>query len=302
MNKTPIILITALYRFDNLVHLAKDLNIYYDEFNKYLDIYWVICKDVYNGHGDLTPFFDYVKNTNIYWTMYDSGTPNETNYGGALFNLPLQDFVSANNIDNPFVYVFDDDNILHPNFFPTFKLYQDNNFFNKDVIVLNCVFDEGYVKPFFTHSINLYNEKEEFIDGMNIVDPSAVIIRYNILSKYNFYDSEFSYDFHWLVYLLDNETINDNVLTNAEDLAMCCNLGCAYASRNAYHNHLNPIKDTSQIDIYKNKKAKDIIIDVNISERYDKQHERTLNIPILSAKTKNKIMKLIRQDIEKGLS
>ena len=229
--------------------------------------------------------------------MYDSGKPNQKNYGGSLYNQPLKNFVESYNINNPFVYIFDDDNLIHPNLFPTLKLFQQINFDNKEIIVLNCVFQEGYIKPLYERNINVIN-KHGWIDGMNVVDPSATLLRYSIIKKYGMYVDDPAYDYKWLLPLMSAELENNNILTNL-DFYRNKVIDSLCGIRNAYHNHLYSIKDTTNIDLYKDINLDDIIIDINISKRYDKQpYPKTLDIPILSNENKEKIKQIIYNEIE----
>lgn len=297
--KPSLILLTALYRFDNLLLLAKIVKKYVYDYSHFLDIHWLICKDAYNGVGNLDEFFEYIsqpEQQNINWTMYDSGTPAKENYGGALFNIPLQDYVeNFKNLNNPWIYILDDDNILHPNIFETLKIFIYENR-NEEVILLNCRFDEGFVRMFNKDNLNIPG-RSGWIEGIHMADPSCVIMKYNIIKKHGFVSDEFYYDFHWLGELINKELSENNIFT-AQELVVYLDKFYFAEVVNSYHNHLNFIKDDKKINEIEEKGLNNICIDINFISKYTKSIFKTANFPILSTKAKEKIINIIKDEIK----
>lgn len=299
--RDTLILMTGVLRFDNLKTIAKVINKYYDTWNELYDIYWLICKDQYNGFGDLDSVVNYLKTTNIKYEIINTGKPNQPNYGGDLFNEPLEQFITSHNLDNPWIYVLDDDNIPHANLFGTFYLYTlfCKSVVNKDILLLNILFGPGYTKIISSTLLNSYNEKYNFTDGMCCADPSSVIMRYSIIKKHGMFAPGTDYDYSWLYFVMDKEKDNIcywNYLSRGDVPA-------------AYHNHALPIIDTKNIDEYSNINKNDINIDINLSkiltndDIYElnymtRKEPMPVNIPILSDESKQKIIDIIYSEIQ----
>ena len=300
MNQT-IIFITALYRYDNLVYMAKNINKINEKWKDKYNIIWLICKDVYNGYGNLDNFFDYISTVkDLTWQMYDSGKPNQKNYGGSLFNLPLKDLVTNWKLENPWVYVYDDDNLIHQNLMYTLDLYYQMKK-TEQILVLNIMFDEGYTKILNNDNVNcgkkyLDNNIIPWIDGMFIVDPSAVILKYSIIEKYNFYAEESTYDFNWLFHIINTE------LKYFNNIVFSHYLFSEYSKKsntliNSYHNLLTNIQNNEIYD----KSINDIdntSIDIMFSN-----YNSNINIhkPVLSNNAKLKIIEILKEDNENFL-
>ena len=281
-----LILITAAYRLDNLLQIAKSININYDKYNEIFNIYWLICKDQYNGFGNIQKTIEYLNTTNIKYDIIDSGLPNQKNYGGDLFNYPLQNFVKDNNLNNPWIYILDDDNIVHPNLYKIFNICLKNDFYNKEIITTINKWDLGHNRE-INKEIFLLQNTNGLVQEWFLFDPSSVILKYNIVQKYNFYSNEFLYDFNWL---------NFKVLINEQDNIIWFNeYEYSYGRHivGTYHNGLinneNINELTNNID--------NLNIDILLSNL---DIERPQNIPILKKETKEKILELIKQDINEN--
>ena len=303
--KETLILITGLYRFDNLKLIAKFVNKYYKKWSDVFDIHWIIAKDQYNGFGNMDNAVEYLKTTNIQYEIINAGKPNQKNYGGSLFNEPLKLYTEKHQLKDPWIYILDDDNILHPNLFPTlYNCYKNGYYGGRQMIILNIKFDEGHVKLISRALHNAANENR-FCDGMGLIDPSALLMRYSLIQKYGGYTTDSSYDFTWLFKLSDIERKANNILYYHDDKL---GLQCA-----AYHNHLNPIKDNERIDRFKPFGIDNINIEVNLTQISTKNDVETdnyshwykegmvqaLDVPIITNETKQKIFDLIYEEINK---
>ena len=284
--KETLILITAALRLDNLIHIAKSINKYYNDYTKYFDIYWIICKDQYNGFGSLDNAIKYLNDTNIQYKIYNSGKPSQKNYGGDLFNEPLISFVDEYNLDNPWVYILDDDNIIHPRLFKVFKICCENDFYgNKEIISTINKWHCGHNREISADSIFRPINKTNFIDEWGLHDPSQVILRYSIIKKYNYYDCNELYDFYWLnIPILFKELENNNIIF--------------YNDYDAHGRHIvssyhNGLVTKEQINNFLNENISDINIDILLQTD---NVELPQNIPILNDNIKHKIIKLIKEE------
>ncbi len=285
--KETLILLTACYRFDNLLYIAKSININYDLYNNDFNIIWLICKDNNNGYGDIDKAIDYLKTTNIHYYIKDSGKPNQKNYGGDMFNLPLISLVNELSLDNPWIYILDDDNIVHPNIYKIFKLCLDNNFYDdKQAIATINKWNLGHNREMYEANY-LINDRNSFIQEWHILDPSAVILRYSIVQKYGMYSNDFLYDFYWLNLIVLSNEGNNIIWPNMYENSFGRHIVGSY--HNGLVNNYEQIKelvdklDTTAMDI--------LLSNLDI--------ECPQNIPILSLEAKEKIINIIKEDILK---
>ena len=51
--KETLILLTGALRLDNLINIGKSINLHYDKYKDNFNIIWLICKDQYNGYGNI---------------------------------------------------------------------------------------------------------------------------------------------------------------------------------------------------------------------------------------------------------
>ncbi len=223
--------------------------------------------------------------TNIDYIIKDSGLPNQKNYGGDLFNIPLQEVIAERNLDDAWVYVMDDDNVLHPNLFYTFNKIINNHNIEEIYggIILTKKSMTGHVHEMHYHSICHPSTDNNIISIFNIPDPSQCILRYSFIKNNGFIPGEVNYDYKWFM---------PNI-RNYKDQFIYYNDYNGWFSDmiNAYHNNLRHLED---IEKYINDfNYKETYIDVAI------QNEDTnpLNFPILKKETQEKILELIKEDL-----
>ena len=283
--KETLILITAALRLDNLIDVGKSINLHYDKYKDNFNIIWIICKDQYNGYGNIDSCIDYLNTTNIDYIIKDSGLPNQKNYGGDLFNIPLQEVIAERNLDDAWIYVMDDDNVLHPNLFYTFNKIINNH--NIDAIYGGIILTKksisGHVHEMYYHSICHPSTDNNIISIFNIPDPSQCILRYSFIKNNGFIPGEVNYDYKWFI----------SNIRNYKDQFIYYNDYNGWFSDmiNAYHNNLRHLEDIEKyIDDFN---YKETYIDVTI------QNEDThpLNFPILKKETQEKILELIKEDL-----
>ena len=284
--KETLILLTGAMHLDNLIDVGKSINLHYDKYKDNFNILWLICKDQYNGYGNIDSFIHYLSATNIDYVIKDSGLPNQKNYGGDLFNIPLQEVITERNLNDAWIYVMDDDNVLHPSLFYTFnKIINNHNIdtANKYGIILTKRSMTTHVHEMHYHSICYPSTDENIISIFNIPDPSQCILRYSFIKNNGFIPGEVNYDYKWYI---------PNILNNKDKFIYYNDYNGWFSDMiNAYHNNLRHLED---IEKYINDfNYKETYVDVAI------QNEDThpLNFPILKKETQAKILKLIKEDL-----
>lgn len=201
---TDILLVTAILRTENLIHIAKSI---VKAFKDETEIHpvWVMCFDQFNAN--MSPLI--IKKTEVYclennltYVMYYQGDEGKKNYGGTLMNAPLEDLKEKVYKDsNPLVYVLDDDNIIHPNFVHYIK---NNCLDNENTHWLNMIDEFG------THRFVRYADRLAFLngtgnnEGYRIIhpcascDPSQVVIRLNTLLNIGGFGNAIDYDYQFM--------------------------------------------------------------------------------------------------------
>ena len=286
--KETLILLTGSCRYNNLYTLAKLTVKEINKYNDMIDIYWLICLDQYNGSGDITMFENYLKDNNIRYKICYSGKPNQVNFGGDLFNQPLYDFVIDNNLPNAWFYILDDDNIIHPRLFTSFLKCSENEFFgNKEIITFINKWDCGHNREIDDYLITYKSDKTPRLEWF-LFDPSQVIIKYSIFSKYKGIGGGILYDFYWLNYpVIEEEFKNDNVIFYKD-----YNGGYGKHIVTSYHDGLIPL---SKIEPFNNENIEDISFDILMQ---NDNIDTPLNVPVLKTETKKKILQLINADYQ----
>lgn len=291
--KEQLILIIAAYRFDNLISIMKNINRYYEKYSNKIDIYIVICKDKINGYGDFDSTYKYLINSSINWLAVDSGHIKHTdhftgNFGGDTLNVPLIYAVEEYfKLDNPWVYILDDDNIVHHDFFDMYiyaiEMMKVNEDY-KDILIMNMALQDGLIKEIYEYALVDEHLNSHWSGWSEMADPSQVVLRYNIIKKYGYYGSGFYYDFDWLNNnLLYHEKQNNNIFYYsklANHIVSC------------YHNGLYNKEDLQQ---YIDSNIEDINIDLHI-QNAKLNTDRHL-FTVLSDVSKKKILEIIKDEV-----
>ena len=266
--KETLILLTGTCRYDNLYALSKLTIKEIHKYNDVIDIYWLICLDSYNGSCNIELFEKSLIDNNIKYKICYSGKPNQSNYGGDLFNI------------------LDDDNIIHPRLISSFIKCANNNFYgDKEIITFINKWDCGHNREIDDYMITYKSDKEPRLEWF-LFDPSQVIIKYSIIQKYNGIGCGILYDFYWLNYpVIDEEFKNDNVIFYKD-----YDNGYGKHIVTSYHNGLIQL---NKINNFNNKNTDDICFDLLIQHN---DIDTPLNIPIFKKETKEKILQLIIKD------
>jgi hypothetical protein len=190
-SRNTLILLTAGLRLDKLYNIALSINNNINKLNN-TDLIWLICIDQYNGKGDYDDAIEYCKSNGITVFWIGSGLSNQPNYGGDIFNEPLRQLESKFNFDDTstWIYILDDDNIVHPNLFLTF-----NDIINCGsqyrIAWTNYIIEDGRIPDVRRANALGIDKSNRYC---NLPDPSCLFIRLDKLHEVGYWKGEMCYD------------------------------------------------------------------------------------------------------------
>lgn len=213
-----LFILTGLYKgLSNLPQLFGSIKTAIESLDKsQLDIWqfkWIIIIDRNSGYyySDILNKFKVLntyeldqKTTNLNVCItYGSSNTTEPHYGGDIFNHFLLHGVEDTSDrfspgqDNDWVYILDDDNIMHPFLLQALSRCTDKlQDGHKDpwLIWTTCKLSTGMIRECNDAEAYLpdYNE---WISSHRMMDPSQVLVRYKLLKAVGFYKSGHDYDF-----------------------------------------------------------------------------------------------------------
>lgn len=300
-----LILATAALRLNNLYEIANSIDYAYNFNKEYLDnivISWCICVDKYNADlTDLDNIVEFIKkklSDKIFITIIRSGKENQKNYGGDMFNAPieytvkcLKDFLKTD-VHN-WIYVLDDDNILHPHLLRAYAGMLHNMPENYSMMWLTKIRHTGMVDSPYSKYVLDYAKKCDSLPSYLCPDPSQIIFEYEkIISKYGEMPGGSDYDYKWYVPIVIRELNEGNVVISNEyffkedeDKNIIFNGDKILATHNCIRN-LSALSDDSSKEVMYVNISKDLL---NESNTYF----------ILSEEIRDKIKELIKEDIGK---
>lgn len=160
---------------------------------------WIICPDKYHNADDFTSIVEKCKeyseeNPWFGWFLYPSGKDQDENYGGDIFNEPLKNILPYYENENTWVYVLDDDNTINPLMGEIVNKSIDiAEQYSKKCICFNMLYEDGVLAPYVDKYFNIVT-KEGRTAHYQIVDPSQLLIKSNLLIERGGYPSGFDYD------------------------------------------------------------------------------------------------------------
>ena len=199
---TKIILLTALTRVKNLPTMLDSIKRSFGATEKErlengFDLLWVIVKDKYNCDGDISVFYEQLFNEGIGFYGFECGKEGQKNYGGNMYNEPLEwlfKHYCVNGTD-PWIYIFDDDNIIHP-LLPYFLKNAEEKFPSKKAIWLHYEGQDGQKRITYKFTAFLY---VPYCDGSNFLinnpDPSCIIVKSSVYKEIFPLDGRVDYDY-----------------------------------------------------------------------------------------------------------
>ena len=195
-----LILLTGAYRLNNL-HQSFDSICENFANRKDVHVTWVICVDNFNKVGNIEPIIEKCKKACSdfgmgYW-ICPSGKEGQPNYGGDLYNNALK-WVKENHFkdSDPWVYIFDDDNIIHPAFANSLTYVIDKSEeTGKDIIWFTKSQMEGFITPASkrkSYAFKKYSNGEQ--EATDLPDPSQLLMKYSTIEELGFFVGGLEYD------------------------------------------------------------------------------------------------------------
>lgn len=191
---------------------------------------WVLCYDKYNCNTDISYIIDECKkyqeeNSAFGWFLCPTGKPNQKNYGGDLFNAPLEYVSGFYEEDELWVYVLDDDNMIMPAMgsLMDYALNKaDEN--NKNCILFNIVREDGTLAPMGIDYLWLKDSQNGVSPYYTTIDPSQIIIKKELIDNLGGYNVGYNYDitiWRFLIHEGQNNILFADYLLNMMHLCNC---------------------------------------------------------------------------------
>ena len=219
---TDLILLTAISRPKNVDKMIRNIKEMTEMFFDKVRMKWVVCLDVYNTNDeDGKIILQKLNESGLDFALYDSGKPNQKNFGGDMYNIPLHDtynrYYKEQGID-PWIYILDDDNyIIRPGIDQL--VYVDTNLKEFSLIASNYFLtDPG--------NMGIFGKNNFLVIGacnyaINNPDPSAVFFKYSVFDEFGDFNGGVDYDFTSVRVMFFNN-MHRTFLTGNHSSQICC--------------------------------------------------------------------------------
>ena len=195
-----LILLTGAYRLNNL-HQSFDSICENFANRKDVHVTWVICVDQFNKIGNIEPIIEKCKKACSdfgmgYW-ICPSGKEGQPNYGGDLYNGALKWVKEKQFKDcDPWVYIFDDDNIICPAFANSLTyVIGKSEETGKDIIWFTKSQMEGFLIPASKRKSYAFKQyKDGTRESTELPDPSQLLMKYSTIEEIGFFVGGLEYD------------------------------------------------------------------------------------------------------------
>ena len=221
-----LILITAVLRTNNLYYILENLKTVFEKYKESIEPMWVLCFDKYNSDiksFDVQDIIDKCVKYDIRISLYYQGESGHANYGGALFNNPLQDLKNHYyQNSNPFLYVLDDDNIISTSF-PEYLLKISND--KQHILWWTNMVDEFGSQFFSRHADALAyregkpgtkNEHFRVIHPCASLDPSGMITTLDFVLSVGGFAAKRDYDYDFMNKVCFKKEYEDRISYQAD--------------------------------------------------------------------------------------
>lgn len=176
-----LILITGSIRVNALKQIRD--SIIYSLRPHMIEFTWLICKDrkVKESNQFYDDFVEECKKFGVNAVWYPGGSSTKKNYGGDIMREPLLAFKKDRPKlfqSDPWIYVLDDDNILHPLFGYTFRITSnvaENN--GRKIIWLNKIRETGFTDDAYRETAMTSGARGNYWVMNTMPDPSQIILR-----------------------------------------------------------------------------------------------------------------------------
>lgn len=185
-----------------------------------IDFTWLICKDRKVKESDqfYNDFIEESKQLNVNAVWYPGGSDTKKNYGGDIMREPLlklRDDYPLLFESDPWIYVLDDDNIIHPLFGYTFKITSElaeNK--GRKIIWLNKMRETGFTDDAYRETAITSGIGGTYWVMNTMPDPSQIILRSSLFeSNFILLTGGLDYDYNSYV-LICNNHMNEILFQN----------------------------------------------------------------------------------------
>lgn len=271
-----LILITAVLRTQNLFYILENLKTVLIPYKDKIEPMWALCFDKYNADINQDVVKKITKScvdAGIRISIYYQGEKDKENYGGALFNLPLQDLKNHNyQTSDPFIYILDDDNILSTSF-PKYLISISTDY-SHQIWWTNMVDEHG--SQYFSRNADALafrngkpgtvNENYRIIHPCASLDPSGMITKLNFVLSTGGFASRRDYDYAFMNKIYYDSNFENMISFQGDDPWL--RNGRFYSST-TYHNALVKRSDIDEtIADIKPDTPEDSYIKVHVGENH----------------------------------
>lgn len=287
-----LILLTAAMDYENLLKILPIIESKQKKFPN-INILWVICRDIYNGKGNIEKVVKALFKSRLQWVMYDSGKEGQKNYGGDMYNIPLFDILEKRykNAD-PWIYILDDDNILTDRMFYALENTYDKS--QKRIIWMHYLRSCGCIcKVIPSESFDMAWHNGTLYYKFN-PDPSALLFRSSIYKEYGGFLGGGNYDY---------TSCREMCLYYYKEILFDDYYDTRYTT---FHNGLRSNEQIKEAEEYLETKSTESYLFIQINNNdgtcftldgtAGKYADTSIAIPILKTDTMKKIISIIKEE------
>ena len=201
---SDIILLSAITRPKNLPVMAESVRRVFgetesDRTENGFNITWIVVRDRYNCKGSLDEVKSGLDGCGIEFSITESGIEGKKNYGGDLFYEPLSELfrTKLDNGEDPWIYIFDDDNIIHP-LMPYILKKAEHMYPGRKALWMNYFASNSTIYVIFKElAFALTNG----VDGQyyfNNPDPSSILVRLSVYKDFYPMNGDGDYDYTYI--------------------------------------------------------------------------------------------------------
>lgn len=201
---TNVILLTAVTRLKNLPIMAESVRRVFgatksEQAKNGFGIAWIVVRDRYNCKGSIEEVKSKLDGCGVDFSVAESGKEGKKNYGGDLFNEPLSElFLSKlNNGEDPWIYIFDDDNILHP-LMPYMLKEAERLYPERKALWMNYLGSNSTTYVIFKELAFALTNGTNGKYYSNNPDPSSILVRLSVYKEFYPMNGDGDYDYTYI--------------------------------------------------------------------------------------------------------
>ena len=255
-----IILLTAVTRPKNLPIMAESVRRVFgaaksERTENGFNVTWIVVRDRYNCKGSLEEVKSKLDGCGVDFSVTESGKEGKKNYGGDLFNEPLSElFLSKlSNGEDPWIYIFDDDNILHP-LMPYMLKEAERLYPERKALWMNYLGSNSTTHVIFKELAFALTDGTDGKYYFSNPDPSSIFVRLSVYKEFYPMNGDGDYDYTYIRPVMMN-LYSKGLLSLQHDIEWGCRISA---------NH-NGISDGRLINEALNS-SKDLIVTVKLQD------------------------------------